>query len=213
MVSPKSPELARAQSVGAAPEVSEMAIDLDSTVIEVCGKAKHGAACGHTKAMGYHPLVAVRDDTAEMVRSGSSQSGNEHFAREAPAQVRRLAADATVTVRVDAGFFSHEPVGACEDHDARHSITVAQNPKAKAATAAIDEKSWKPIGFTRGGVAQVAETTITSPGYPASTAAEPQDMSPSRSIDGPAAPMRSTVWTPRSSYWLSASHKNSKKKS
>ena len=95
--------LARAWSVGAAPDVAEMTLDVDSTVCEVCGRAKHGAAYGHTKVLGYHPLVAVRADTGEVLhsrmRSGSSQSGCEHFVREALARVRRLSAGAAVTVR------------------------------------------------------------------------------------------------------------------
>ena len=87
--------LRRAWSVGAAPDAGEMTVDLDSTVCEVCGKAKHGAAYGHTKVLGYHPLVAVRSDTGEVLhsrmRSGSSQRGNERFARETLARLRRLA--------------------------------------------------------------------------------------------------------------------------
>ena len=75
-------------------------MDLDSTVCEVCGKAKHGAAYGHTKVLGYHPLVAVRSDTGEVLhsrmRSGSSQRGNDRFARETLTRVRRLAADRPV---------------------------------------------------------------------------------------------------------------------
>ena len=86
--------LRRAWSVGAAPSVAEMTVDLDSTVCEVCGRAKHGASYGHTKVLGYHPLVAVRSDTGEVLhsrmRSGSSQRGNERFARETLARVRRL---------------------------------------------------------------------------------------------------------------------------
>ena len=35
--------------------VAEMTVDLDSTVCEVCGKAKHGAAYGHTKVSGLSP--------------------------------------------------------------------------------------------------------------------------------------------------------------
>ena len=62
------------------------------------------------RCLGYHPLVAVRADTGEVLhsrmRSGSSQRGHEHFARETLARVRRLAADASVTVRADSGFFS-----------------------------------------------------------------------------------------------------------
>ena len=45
---------------GAAPSRPEL------TVCEVCGRAKHGAA--HTKVLGYHPLVAVRD-TGEVLHS------------------------------------------------------------------------------------------------------------------------------------------------
>ena len=153
----------RAWSLGAAPAVAEMAVDLDSTVCEVCGKAKHGAAYGHTGVLGYHPLVAVRSDTGEVLhsrmRSGSSQRGNEHFARETLARLRRLGAHAAVTVRADAGFFSYDMIAAIGAHGASYSITIPQNAKVKAAIAAIDD-DWASIEYTRGGEAQVAETTI-----------------------------------------------------
>ena len=156
----------RAWSVGAAPDVAEMTVDLDSTVCEVCGKAKHGAAYGHTKVLGYHPLVAVRSDTGEVLhsrmRSGSSQRGNEHFARETLARLRRLGADAGVTVRADAGFFSYGMIAAIGAHGASHSITIPQNAKVKAAIAAIGDDDWASIEYTRGGEAQVAESTITA---------------------------------------------------
>ena len=155
--------LVRAWSVGAAPDVAEMTVDLDSTVCEVCGKAKHGAAYGHTKVLGYHPLVAVRSDTGEVLhsrmRSGSSQRGNVHFARETLARVRRLAPDSTVTVRADAGFFSYDMIAAIGAHGASYSITIPHNAKVKAAVEAIDD-DWASIEYTRGGEAQVAETTI-----------------------------------------------------
>ena len=158
--------LVRAWSVGAAPDVAEMTLDLDSTVCEVCGKAKHGAAYGHTKVLGYHPLVAVRSDTGEVLhsrmRSGSSQRGHERFARETLARVRRLAPDAAVTVRADAGFFSYDMIAAIGAHGASYSITIPQNAKVKAATEAIDDDAWASIEYTRGGEAQVAESTITA---------------------------------------------------
>ena len=154
----------RAWSVGAAPAVAELTVDLDSTVCEVCGKAKHGACYGHTKVLGYHPLVAVRADTGEVLhsrmRSGSSQRGHEHFAREALARVRRLAADASVTVRADSGFFSYDMIAAIAAHNACYSITIPQNAKVKAANEAIGGDAWKAIAYTRGAEAQVAETTI-----------------------------------------------------
>ena len=162
----KAAELAlvRAWSVSAAPGAGEMTVDLDSTVCEVCGKAKHGAAYGHTKVLGYHPLVAVRSDTGEVLhsrlRSGSSQRGNDRFARETLARVRRLAADAAVTVRADAGFFSYDMIAAIGAHGACYSITIPQNAKVNTAIAAIDDDAWASIKYTRGGEAQVAETTI-----------------------------------------------------
>ena len=162
----KAAELAlgRAWSVGAAPDAAEMTVDVDSTVCEVHGHSKGGAAYGHSGVLGYHPLVAARDDTGEVLhsrmRSGSSQRGNRRFIAEALARVERLAPDTKATVRADSGFFSYDIIDTLARHDARYSITVALNPKVKAAIAAIGEDDWVPIAYTRGGEAQVAETTI-----------------------------------------------------
>ena len=154
---------ARAWSVGAAPRAGKLTVDLDSTVCEVHGTAKHGAAYGHTKVLGYHPLVAVRDDTGEMVhvrmRSGSSQRGHCRFVSETLARLGRLS-DAEVTVRADAGFFSYDVIDTIDAKDAKYSITIPQNAKVKAAVGAIGERDWTAIAYTAGGEAQVAETTI-----------------------------------------------------
>ena len=158
--------LARAWSAGASADVAEMTVDLDSTVCEVFGKSKHGAAYGHTGVLGYHPLVAVRDDTGEMIhtrmRCGSSQRGHKRFTAETVARLARLAPGTKLTVRADAGFFSYDMIDTLEAHDARWSITVPHNAKVKAATDGIDAKCWKPIAYTGDGEAQVAETTITT---------------------------------------------------
>ena len=156
--------LHRAWSAAAAPEAPEMTVDLDSTICEVHGKAKQGAAHGHTKVLGYHPLLAVRDDTGEMIhtrmRSGSSQRGHLRFVSETLARIKRLAPAAAVTVRADSGFFSYDMLERIEAKGGSYSITIAQNSKVKAAIDAIDEDAWTPIPYTRGGQAQVAETTI-----------------------------------------------------
>ena len=158
--------LARAWSAGAAPDVAEMTVDLDSTVCEVHGAAKGGAAYGHTGVLGYHPVVAVRDDTGEMIhtrmRSGSSQRGHLRFVSETLARIGRLVPEAAVTVRADAGFFSYDMIERLDAHNAGYSITIARNSKVKAAIDAIDEESWTSIPYTEDGVAQVAETTITT---------------------------------------------------
>ena len=50
----------------------------------------------------------------------------------------------------------------CEVHGHQNRVLVMapQNAKVKTAVTAIDDKTWKPIAYTRGGEAQVAETTI-----------------------------------------------------
>ena len=61
--------LGRAWDAGAAPASQQITIDVDSTVREVHSDAKHGAAYGHTRTLGCHPLVAVRDDTGEILHT------------------------------------------------------------------------------------------------------------------------------------------------
>ena len=158
--------LERAWSAGAAPERPEMTVDLDSTVCEVHGTAKGGAAYGYTKVLGYHPLAAVRDDTGEMIharmRSGSSQRGHIRFTAETLARIGRLAPDTAVTVRADSGFFSYDIIDTLDAHGARYSITIPQNSKVTAAIDAVEDNAWKPIPYTEDGEAQVSETTITT---------------------------------------------------
>ena len=47
--------LARAWALGAGPADRPLIVDLDSTICEVHGKDKHGAAYGYTKRLGYPP--------------------------------------------------------------------------------------------------------------------------------------------------------------
>ncbi|WP_419946331.1 IS1380 family transposase [Candidatus Poriferisodalis sp.] len=158
--------LGRAWTAGAAPAAKAVTVDVDSTLCEVHSDAKHGAAYGHGGRLGYHPLVAVRDDTGEIVhspmRKGSSQRGNAGFAVETLCRVRRLAPDAALTLRADAGFFSWDLIDKLEAHDTRFAVAVAPNPSVTAAVAAIGEHEWEPIDYTDHGEAQVAEATLTS---------------------------------------------------
>ena len=53
-------------------------IDIDSTICEVFGRKKRGAAYGYTKVLGYHPILATRADTGEVLharmRKGSANT-------------------------------------------------------------------------------------------------------------------------------------------
>lgn len=51
--------LGRVWRLGAGPPKKGMTLDLDSTICEVSGKSKQGAAYGYTNKLGYHPLFCV----------------------------------------------------------------------------------------------------------------------------------------------------------
>jgi hypothetical protein len=76
--------LARAWAAGAGPGDGPMTIDLDSTVCEVHGYHKQGAAYGYTHTLGYHPLVATRADSGEVLHA-RQRTGRANTARERPA--------------------------------------------------------------------------------------------------------------------------------
>ena len=52
--------MGRAWAAGAGPGDGPMTIDLDSTICQVHGHHKGGAAYGYTRQLGYHPLLATR---------------------------------------------------------------------------------------------------------------------------------------------------------
>ena len=157
--------LTRAWALGAGPKDEPMTIDMDSTICPVHGGHKQGAAFGYTKVLGYHPLLATRAETGEVLhvrfRKGSAGSGRgaERFVRELVGRVRRAGSAGELTLRADSGFYSKHVVKACRDHSVAYSITAPQNSGVKRAIDAINEDSWTPIDYTDGGEAWVAETT------------------------------------------------------
>ena len=160
----------RAWSAGAGPGAQAMTIDLDSTICEVHGKAKHGAGYGYTKVLGYHPLLATRADTGEVLHarlrkgSANTQRGAKRFVEELIARVRRAGAGGVLTVRGDAGFYSAELIKILNRLGVAWSITVVMNPSIRKAIAAIREDDWIDIAYPDGGQAQVAETTYVTGG-------------------------------------------------
>jgi len=156
--------LARAWMAGAGPGDGPMTMDLDSTVCEVHGHAKQGAAYGSTRNLGYHPLVASRADTGEVLharqRTGRANTarGAARFVDELAARVRRAGASGELTMRADSGFWSAKTIRACRRHQLRSSITVGQTTPIRAAIATIAADAWVDIVYPDGGLAQVAET-------------------------------------------------------
>jgi hypothetical protein len=157
--------LERAWALGAGPGRDRLVIDVDSTICEVEGKKKEGAAYGYTKVLGYHPILASRADTGEIVharmRKGSANTarGARRFIDEVIARLRRASAAGEVVMRFDSGFWSNDTIATLARHRVSYTMAVHANHKAVLKViAAIDEAAWIDIDYTPGGQAQVAET-------------------------------------------------------
>jgi Transposase DDE domain group 1 len=151
--------LGRAWAAGAGPGDQPITIDVDSTICEVHGHAKQGAAYGYTKVLGYHPLLATRADTGVLLhlrmRKGSANTarGAERFVNETAGRIRRAGATGQLTLRADSGFWSAKVLAACRRHRLRYSITVRQTTPVTAAIAAIPDHAWTDITYPDGGIA------------------------------------------------------------
>jgi hypothetical protein len=106
--------LARAWAAGAGPGDGPLVIDIDSFVGEVHGYQKQGASYGYTKKLGYHPILAIRADTGEVLhirnRKGkaNTQRGAARFIDELLARVRRAGHAGEIIIRADSGFENHK---------------------------------------------------------------------------------------------------------
>ncbi|MCU4185218.1 IS1380 family transposase [Acidiferrimicrobium sp. IK] len=137
---------------------------IDSTICEVHGHKKAGASYGYTKVHGYHPLLATRADTGEILharmRKGSANTsrGANRFVEELIARVRSAGATGGIVVRVDSGFWSNKTIATLTRLGVRFTMTVRSNVAINAAIAGIAEAAWVDIDYTdNGGAAQVAE--------------------------------------------------------
>ena len=161
--------LERAWALGAGPAVMPLVIDIDSTICEVDGKHKDGAGYGYTRVLGYHPLLATRADTGEILHArmrkgaANTQRGARRFIEELIARVRRAGAIGELTVRFDSGFWSNETIATLNRLNVRYTMAVRTNTKGIAAAIAnIAEQAWVEIEYTPDGQAQVAEVAYTT---------------------------------------------------
>lgn len=158
--------LRRAWELGAGPGACRLVIDVDSTICEVTGKLKAGAGFGYTKVLGYHPILATRADTGEVLharmRKGSANTarGTKRFVEELIARVRRGGASGEIVMRFDSGYWSNDTITTLKRLDVRYTMAVRANNKGPAKVIAeIDTDAWVDIDYTDDGEAQVAETT------------------------------------------------------
>jgi len=155
--------LRRAWALGAGPGADRLVVDLDSTICPVCGKAKHGAGYGHTNELGYHPLVATRAGSGELLHvrmrkgSANTQRGARRFISELVARLRRAGATGELVMRFDSGFWSNATIATLEALGVGYTMGIRMVKSVVTAVSAIDETSWTPIDYTCGGLAEVAE--------------------------------------------------------
>ncbi len=157
--------LSRAWQLGAGPGERQLVIDVDSTICEVHGTKKQGANFGYTKCRSYHPLLAVRADTGEIVnqrlRKGSANTarGIRPFIKDTIARLRRAGAAGEIVVRFDSGYWSNETIALLERLGVRYSMAIRAGTKGvREMIEAIDEDAWSEIPYTPDGEAYVAET-------------------------------------------------------
>ena len=155
--------LRRAWSLGAGPGSDRLVVDLDSTICEVCGKTKHGAGYGYTKKLGYHPLLATRAGTGELLHvrmrkgSANTQRGTKRFVEELVARLRRAGATGELVMRFDSGFWSNATIATLGRLGVGYTMGVRMVKSVVTAVSAIDEETWTPIDYTCDGIAEVAE--------------------------------------------------------
>jgi hypothetical protein len=159
--------LRRAWQAGAGPGGERLVIDLDSFVGEVHGYAKQGAAYGYTRELGYHPLLATRAGSDEVLHvrlrkgSANTQRGGERFADELIARVRRAGASGELLIRADSGFWNKKITARLRAKGCLYSIGVRLTKPVAAAIEAIREEVWQPLSdYPATGEAEIAETTL-----------------------------------------------------
>jgi hypothetical protein len=159
--------LRRAWAAGAGPGAGRLVVDVDSFVGEVHGYRKQGASFGYTRKRGYHPLLASRADSGEVLhvrlRKGAANTarGSLRFVCELIARVERAGATGPKLLRADSGFWSQRIFARLERAGWNCSIGVRLQPHVRQALAAIAEPAWQTLAdYPETSIAQIAETGL-----------------------------------------------------
>jgi Transposase DDE domain group 1 len=158
--------LRRAWRAGAGPGDGRLVVDVDSFIGEVHGYHKQGAGFGYTRQRGYHPLLASRADSGEVLhvrlRKGKAASarGVVRFTDELIARVKRAGATGVKLFRADSAFWNRKLIARLERAGWLYSISVRLQFWVPEAIEGIPESAWRPLDdYPEEGEAQIAETT------------------------------------------------------
>ena len=162
--------LRRAWAAGGGPDPSKpLVVDIDSTICQVYGHQKQGATFGYTKVRGYHPLLAFRADTGEVLaarmRKGSANTarGMKRFLQEVAGHLRHAGWTGQIVLRCDSGFWSKTVIEFCDKNRWEYSITVRQTATIRRLIDDItpdgDNCRWHPMAdYPATGICEIAET-------------------------------------------------------
>ena len=143
---------ARAWQAGAGPGDGRLVVDVDSFVGEVFGRAKQGAAFGYTRVRGYHPILATRADTGEVLhirlRTGSANTarGMRALLRRADRARRARRRDGTEAAARRLGVLVERTPSSASTGPAGSSRSVcACESTCARRSSAIDESEWTTL--------------------------------------------------------------------
>jgi hypothetical protein len=160
--------LTRAWAAGVGPGEGRLVVDIDSFVGEVHGYQKQGTGVGYTGQRGYHPMLATRADTGEVLhvrmRKGKAASprGVLRFADELIARVQRAGAVGEKLLRADSAFWNKTLMTVLEHAGWSYSISIRVQKGISEQIALIAESDWTTLDdYPTGGEAQIAETTYS----------------------------------------------------
>jgi hypothetical protein len=158
--------LRRAWSAGAGPGGECLVIDIDSFVGAVHGY-EEGAGFGYTGERGYHPLLATRSGSGEVLharlRKGQAGSGRGalRFVQELIARVRRAGACGEILVRADSAFWNKRVMAYLAERGCCYSIGVTMHKAVVERIAQIPDQAWQTVpDYPETGICELAETTL-----------------------------------------------------
>jgi hypothetical protein len=159
--------ITRAWRAGAGPGEGRLVVDVDSFIGEVHSYKKQGVGFGYTKKRGYHPLVASRADSGEVLhirlRKGKANSsrGAVRFVDELIARVVRAGATGEKLLRADSSFWNNTLMKRLQNAGWSYSISIRVQKGVREVIAAIPESEWQTLDdYPEDGEAQIAETTL-----------------------------------------------------
>ena len=160
--------ITRAWRAGAGPGKERLVVDVDSFIGEVHGYQKQGVGFGYTKKRGYHPILASRADSGEVLhvrlRQGKANSsrGAVRFVDELMARVKRAGATGEKLLRPDSSFWNNTLIKRLEQADWLYSISIRVQTGVPERIAEIPESTWITLeDYPEDGEAQIAETTLS----------------------------------------------------